>query len=44
MKKMSVRIEDKEHKLIMLRLIQKDISFNQYVLDLIRKDLKLPSK
>lgn len=39
MKKTTVRIEDELHKKIMKHCIDLDISFNEYVLQLIEKDL-----
>lgn len=40
MKKTTVRIEDDFHKVIMKHLIDIDMSFNEYVLQLIEKDLE----
>ncbi len=39
MKAMTIRLKDDFYKLIKKILIDKDISFQQYVLDLIEKDI-----
>lgn len=38
-KALTVRIEEEEHKAIMKHLIDEGISFQEYVLELIRKDM-----
>lgn len=43
MKKTTVRIEDNLHKKIMKMLLDKDISFQEYVMNLIDKDMN-PNK
>ena len=40
MKQVTVKLEDPIHKLAKIRAVENDISFNQYVVDLITKDLE----
>lgn len=39
MKKTTIRIEDEQHKKIMKYLIDKDMSFQEYVMELIAQDM-----
>ena len=39
MKKTTIRIEDEKHKEIMKYLIDKDMSFQEYVMKLIEEDM-----
>ena len=39
MKKTTIRIEDEQHKKIMKYLIDKDMSFQEYVMELIDQDM-----
>lgn len=41
---MTVRIDDKLHKEIKYALIEKEKSFNEYIIELIKKDLKSQKK
>lgn len=41
MKAMTVKLTDEEYKIIKKHLIDQDKKFQQYVLELIKKDLKL---
>lgn len=44
MKKTTIRIEDEQHKKIMKYLIDKEMSFQEYVMMLIDQDMKLKDK
>lgn len=44
MKKTTIRIEDNLHKKIMKYLIDKDMSFQEYVMNLIDQDMNPKSK
>ena len=44
MKKTTIRIEDEQHKKIMKYLIDKDMSFQEYVMMLIEQDMNPKNK
>lgn len=44
-KKQTIRIDEKEYQKIKIKLAEKGIySFQEYIMNLIRKDLNLPTK